>query len=596
MPGMFMAQHTQRNPLKTQFAPFYHGVASGDPLHDRVIIWTRVTPDEVNENSIQGTWRVSMSPEMSHIIASGEFSTNQPKDYTVKIDVTNLTPSTCYYFDFETAGNYSTVGRTRTADLGPNSNVRFAVVSCSNYQHGYFNVYGALAQRNDVNAVLHLGDYIYEYGIGVYSANMADRAHSPVHETITLDDYRLRYSHYRLDNDLQAVHQQYPFICVWDDHESANDAWTGGAQNHTPSTEGPWQVRKNNAIQAYFEWMPIRETAFENSIYRKIEYGDLVNLYMLDTRLEGRMMQLQATSPSINNHDRTLLGLDQKNWLKNELINSTSQWNIIAQQVMMAPLLNSWNLPVNTDIWDGYPAERAELLNYIIDYDIPNVVVLTGDFHTSWANNLPLSNYIPATHENSAGVEFVATSLSSPSINVNISPFSIKAINPHIQWFDLEKRGFLLVDITPERTQGEWHFNNNVYIQNYDMTFAQAYYVNDQERFLRPSQEASVAQFLCDLPGLAQNEDSAAENLTLFGAYPNPFTDFTLLHIGSAFNQKIELSLFNALGQIIFTQSDIDIEAGSDYFKIYGDNLSAGSYLLQISSGESTKSHWIVKQ
>jgi alkaline phosphatase D len=597
LPGMFMAQQqTPRNTLKSQYAPFYHGVASGDPLHDRVIIWTRVTPNEVNDVSIDGTYRMSLTPDMSNVVASGEFTTDQSRDYTVKIDVLNLTPATCYYFDFESDGNRSVVGKTRTADFGLNTNVRFAVVSCSNYQHGYFNVYGALAQRNDVHAVLHLGDYIYEYGVGVYSANMADRKHEPVHETITLDDYRLRYSHYRLDTDLQAVHQQYPFICVWDDHESANDAWTGGAQNHTPGAEGPWLTRKNNAIQAYFEWMPIRETAFEKSIYRKIEYGDLVNLYMLDTRLEGRMMQLSANSPGLNNPDRTLLGTEQKNWLKNELLNSTAQWNVIAQQVMMAPLLNQWNLPVNTDIWDGYPAERSELLNYIVDYDIPNVVVLTGDFHTSWANNLPLQNYIPATGENSAGVEFVTTSLSSPSININIAPFSVKAINPHIQWFDLDKRGFLLVDIKPERTQGEWHFNNNVYVQNYDMTFGGAYFVNDQERFLRQASEPSVLDFLCSASENAELDDSANENLTLFGVYPNPFTDFTLLHLGAAFNQKIEISLINALGQTIFTQSDIDIETGSDYFKIYGDNLPAGTYLLQITANDSTKTHWIVKQ
>lgn len=591
-----MAQQSPRNTLKSQFAPFYHGVASGDPLHDRVIIWTRVTPEELNENFIIGTWRMSLTSDMSHVVASGEFSTSQSRDYTVKIDVINLSPSTCYYYDFETNGNRSAVGRTRTADLGPNTNVRFAVVSCSNYQHGFFNVYGALAERNDINAVLHLGDYIYEYGIGVYSANMANRTHEPTHETITLEDYRLRYSHYRLDNNLQAVHQQYPFICVWDDHESANDAWMFGAQNHTPASEGPWQVRKSNSIQAYFEWMPIRETAFQNSIYRKIEYGDLVNLYMLDTRLEGRMQQLQATSPSLNNPDRTLLGADQKAWLKEELLNSVSQWNIIGQQVMMAPLLNQWNFPVNTDIWDGYPSERSELLNFIVDYNIPNVVVLTGDFHTSWANNLPLHNYIPSTGQNSAAVEFVTTSLSSPSININLAPFSIKALNPHVQWFDLNKRGFLLVDINRERTQGEWYFNENVYVQNYDMTFANAFYVNDQERFLREASEESIPGFLCPNPSFADIEDSGHESLTLFGVYPNPFTDFTLLHLGAAFNQKIEITLINALGQTVFTLSDIEIELGSDYFKLYGDNLPAGTYLLQITSSESTKTHWIVKQ
>jgi len=185
---IFLFAQQARNTLKTQNAPFYHGVASGDPLHDRVIIWTRVTPAEINALPIQGTWRMASDEGMTQIVNSGEFTTTQTVDYTVKIDVTGLTPGTCYYFDFASGGNFSAIGRTRTADLGVNTNVRFAVVSCSNYQHGFFNAYRAIAERNDINAILHLGDYIYEYGAGAYSANIADRVHEPTHEIVSLED------------------------------------------------------------------------------------------------------------------------------------------------------------------------------------------------------------------------------------------------------------------------------------------------------------------------------------------------------------------------------------------------------------------------
>ena len=586
-----------RNPLRIQFAPFFHGVASGDPLHDRVIIWTRVTPDELNENTIVGTWRMATDANMTNIVASGDFSTDQTMDYTVKIDVTNLMPSTCYYYNFEVCSNYSEVGKTRTADYGFNTNARFVTVSCSNYQHGYFNVYGAIAQRDDINAVIHLGDYIYEYGVGVYSANMPDRAHIPTFETITLEDYRLRYAHYRLDKDLQAMHKSHPFICVWDDHESANDAWIGGAQNHQPATEGSWAVRKNNAIQAYFEWMPIRETSFENSIFRTIPYGDLLNLYMLDTRLEGRMAQVHASSVQLNNPERTILGQTQKTWIKDQLSNSTAKWNIIGQQVMMAPLRNAFGLPLFTDLWDGYPVERNELLNYIVDSMIHNVVVLTGDFHTSWANDLPLSNYNPFTRENSAGVEFVTTSVSSPSIPIQMTPIQIAQINPHIRWFNLEKRGFMLLDVTPERVQAEWYFNDDVYTQNEEVSFANAFFVNNQERFLRQATEISQATLSpCETAPTSYLESNDVFGFTLFGAYPNPFSDYTLLHLGSSHHQNISLGLYDVQGKLVIPQFDLDLEPGNTFFKMYGDKLPTGQFLLQISDGSQSKSHWLLKE
>jgi alkaline phosphatase D len=593
LPNLLWAQQA-RNTLKTENAPFYHGVASGDPLHDRVIIWTRVTPSEINDLPVQGTWRIASDEGMTQVISSGSFTTNQNKDYTVKIDVTGLAAGTCYYFDFQSGGNFSTIGRTRTADLGANAHVRFAVVSCSNYQHGYFNAYRAIAERNDVHAVLHLGDYIYEYGAGAYSANIEDRVHEPSNEIVSLEDYRLRYSHYRLDNDLQELHRQYPFICVWDDHESANDAWTGGAQNHDPSTQGLWADRKSNSIQAYFEWLPIRETSFANSIYRKIEYGDLLNLYMLDTRLEGRVEQVGVTSSSLNDPSRTLLGLDQKNWLKDELLNSNAQWNILGQQVMMAPLL-AFGVPVNADQWDGYQAERSELLNFFVDNNIQNVVVLTGDIHTSWAMDLPLPGYNASTGANSAAVEFVTTSVTSPGFPIGVGASLIQSFNPHIKYVDLTKKGYIILDINQTRTQAEWYHMDDITTPNNNQSFARAFFVNNGERRVVSTTIQTPSTALCPLAPTANLDEVVAENLTLFGIYPNPFDEYFILHFGSLNAQQISVEIIDATGKVVFTQSNIIINDGSAYFKIYAGSLAPGTYLVQISSAEGVKRHWVVR-
>lgn len=269
--------------------PFYHGVASGDPLQDRVIIWTRVTPDE--EGPVTVNWLVSSTPGMTDIVGSGSVTTDVSRDYTVKVDVSGLAPATTYYYYFSAMGANSTVGRTRTAPAGNADQLRFAVVSCSNYQDGYFNAYERISERNDIDAVIHLGDYIYEYETGGFGQDELGRGHVPDNEIVTLMDYRIRYSYYRLDPQLRKVHKQLPFITIWDDHEFANNAWVGGAENHQEE-EGDWDTRKNNAYQAYFEWMPIRErSSAPNRVYRKINYGNLVDLILLDTRIEGREKQ-----------------------------------------------------------------------------------------------------------------------------------------------------------------------------------------------------------------------------------------------------------------------------------------------------------------
>ena len=428
-------------------APFYHGVASGDPLSDRVIIWTRITPVDYGQ-TLTGTYHVATDDQFTNVVANGSFSTDSTKDFTVKIDVTGLNPNTFYYYEFEHNGAYSLVGRTKTLPVGNVNNMRLAVVSCSDLENGYFNAYEAIAQRNDVDAVLMLGDYIYEYASAGFDPNGIDRIHQPAEEIVALNDYRLRYNSYRMDYALRKLHQNFPWICIWDDHETANNSYENGAENHQPA-EGDWNVRKNAGKQAYFEWIPIRPKAPGNQeIFRTFELGDLAKIIMLDTRLEGREEQLGANDPNFSDTSRTLLGATQFNWFKNELSTTTQPWKIIGNQVMVGAVEIFGN-PINTDSWDGYPAERSKLFNHLVTNNIDNTVVLTGDIHTSWALDLKEGN-------TSVGVEMVTPSVTSSGSPINLSAL-ITVQNPHIKYVELTQKGFILVDITPQKVQGDWY-------------------------------------------------------------------------------------------------------------------------------------------
>ena len=323
--GLSPADYTLRSMLDTTLAPFYHGVASGDPTPNAVIIWTRVTPDV--DGTMNGTWQVALDTNFTNVVQSGIFSTDSTMDYTVKIDVTGLLPDTWYFYEFNALGKNSLTGRTKTAPVTGSSQLRFAFVSCSNYPTGFFNAYDRVRERNDVDAVFHLGDYIYEGG-GTSTPPRNDML--PTHEIIKLIDYRQRYSSYRLDPSCRKLHQQYAFMTVWDDHETADNSWMDGANNHSPATEGPWALRKSAGQQAYDEWMPIRlpEPGNRNKIWRKISYGNLADIFMLDTRLYSRTIQGGNPTDTF----RHIIGDEQLQWLKTEMMNSTAKWRILAQQ------------------------------------------------------------------------------------------------------------------------------------------------------------------------------------------------------------------------------------------------------------------------
>jgi alkaline phosphatase D len=455
---------------------FLSGVASGDPTSERVILWTRVTPtDSALPVSVQ--YVVATDPELSAVVASGDVLTSADVDYTVKVDVTGLAPGSTYHYRFSVLGEHSPVGRTKTLPTGQVPRLRLAVASCANYPHGFFNAYGLIAARSDLDLVLHLGDYIYEYANGDYGDGTAlGRVPDPSHEAISLEDYRRRYAQYRKDPDLQEAHRQHPFCAVWDDHETADNSYRDGALNHQPELEGEWAARKSAAIQAYREWMPVRdpEQGGPERIYRSFAIGDLVDLIMLDTRLIGRDQQVAdpCDAAQIDAPERSLLGAPQEAWLSDQLIASVergTRWRLLGQQVMFGQVENVLLQPVcvfSTDQWDGYAASRARLLDVLREGAIDNVVILTGDIHSSWAvditaNPFDRASYDPSTGAGSVAVELVAPAVTSPGIEDpgQATQYSglIAATHPHVKFVDVFHRGYLLLDVSHERVQAQWY-------------------------------------------------------------------------------------------------------------------------------------------
>ncbi|MEM8594136.1 MAG: alkaline phosphatase D family protein [Pseudomonadota bacterium] len=486
-----------------------------------------VSPSIETNQSIHVVYMISTDNTFSKVIKTGAMTTHADQDYTVKVDVEGLEPNTQYYYRFQNNGVYSPIGRTRTLPVGHIYHITFAVVSCANYATDFFNVYREIAQR-DIDYVLHLGDYIYEYGPGEYDDEGAVaqlRQFNPPREIISLDDYRTRYAQYRKDPALQELHAKRPFICVWDDHEVANDAYDSGAQNHNDN-EGTFDERRAAALKAYYEWMPVRENPNDSlSIYRKFEFGNLINLYMLDTRLKARDAQLShmkyvdnileydfdAADADIRDPDRELLGKEQMAWLQSELSASNAKWQVLGQQVLMGRMDIPWQLAAiitaamdvvgngeeldverlldlsgtdinnldkllsrkasyNLDAWDGYYAERESLFELIQSLDL-NLINLAGDTHNAWANNLT------NTSGDSIGVEFATASITSIGISEYLKKYAFPVPNLNeiftslvddVQYANIYNRGFLILDVSHESANAEWVFVNTVKLPIYD--------------------------------------------------------------------------------------------------------------------------------
>lgn len=485
---------------------FQHGVASGDPTMDGVVIWTRIT--SLESGPIPVRWIVARDPALEDRLLTGEAMARAEQDYTVKVDLLGqLEAGGTYYYGFVAAGEGSPIGRTRTLPGVGAQQLRIAATTCSNLPtreegDATFATYHLLAERDDVDLVLHLGDYIYEFGSGKFE---------PPAECRRLGDYRLRYAQYRRDLGLQRAHQQFPWVVMWDDHEVANEPWGTGAEFHNEAEHGSWQRRKEEATQAFWEWLPLRQPRAEpEKGWRRLVAGDLAELLILDSRLHrSRWISEERDRPfitiehtEIDDPDRTKLGAEQEAWLEAQLDQSQARWRVLTTGVPMIP----WKVPglpqlpsealqdlglqqiplpitqggnaLTLDKWDGYPEARRRLIRSLQAREMNNNLVISGDLHFVLSGDIPLDPfdpliYDPITRRGSALVEMVAPAVNSGSFEqalegtvdqplrgllLDTLEQGSTLVNPHHVYSNFVDHGILLVDIQPGRIQGDYYF------------------------------------------------------------------------------------------------------------------------------------------
>lgn len=505
---------------------FTHGVASGEPDVGSVLLWSRFVANGDTRLRVE----VATDTLFTRIVSTGEALATAERDFTARTVMTNLAPGRWYFYRFIAPdGSTSPVGRTRTLPVGESSRFGLGLMSCSNLGFGWFNAYAHACERSDLDLIVHVGDYLYEYPQGSYpdaKSTVPGRVLDPVGELLSLSDYHLRYACYRADADLQRLHQFYPVVSQWDDHELANDAWRAGAENHQPDREGDWEQRKAAALRAYRDWMPVSD-----DLWKSYQIGDLLTLFKLETRITGRDQPLDIARFIGGRRDveraltefrdgpladpaRSLLGTEQERWLEAGLRASTrsgTRWQVLAQQIIMGevrvpPGVSRWvppdaaefvrkraqvaeisakmQLPYNLDSWDGYPAARARVLR-AAQRTSSNLVVLAGDSHNAWGNNLSIDG-------KAAGVEFATHAVTSPgfeSLLSGIAPSELAAAlrkaNPGLVFSDTSQRGYTSLQFTPETVTGTFHFLRTVRERNTAMAGAQGLRVMRGEQQLR---------------------------------------------------------------------------------------------------------------
>ena len=482
---------------------FDYGVASGDPTNSHIILWTKISKE--NNDDINIKWQVSSDIKFENIITSGTQKSSFTNNFTVKVDaeIPKEFNGKKIFYRFNHGDIFSEIGASSTLPSGNTNKFNIAFCSCSNYPAGFFNAYKEIAKNDDIDLVLHLGDYIYEYGRNVYPSEGSEemgRMVEPPHEIISLDDYRKRYALYRSDEDLQDLHASKPMIVVWDDHEFTNNTWKKGAENHS-TDEGVFEDRIYNAIKAYYEWMPIREHNNKSRIWRDFKVGNLFQLLMLDTRYLYRDKQLNINTYIDNgiidkkkykenlNKDRDLLGSEQHNWIK-KTVNKKFKWSIFGQQLLIGPkhlprLFRDFDsnelpnylkniidiagakLPYNTDQWDGYPNEREQFYRNIEESQ--SSIILAGDSHDSWLSNLYDSK------DKFVGIEIGAPSITSPNSidtfgsKINMIEDAFIKENKNLKWINGRNKGYVQLTISNENVKVKYHYVSNVKSKKYTM-------------------------------------------------------------------------------------------------------------------------------
>jgi len=449
--------------------PFSLGVASGDPLSDSVVLWTRLAPDPLNgggmpNEPVKVKWEVAKDENFRKMVQKGKVAAVPELGHSVHVEVDGLKPNQVYYYRFICGGEVSQTGKTKTLPAEGSSvkNLTFAFASCQQFEHGYFTAYKHMA-KEDLDIVFHLGDYIYEYGPNEYISSTGNvRVHSGP-EIMSIEDYRNRYAQYRSDVHLRAAHAAFPWVVTWDDHEVENN-YANLIPEKGQSVEA-FVKRRAAAYQAYYEHMPLRRSSLPEGadmrLYRSFSYGDLANFFVLDSR-QYRDDQANGDTSSPQTEEsldpsRTLLGAEQENWLADGLSNSNSKWNVLPQQIFFAE--RNYGTPTeprySMDSWDGYPAARERVMEVVNSNDITNLVVLTGDVHASWASNLKEDYSDP--NSKTVGVEFVGTSITSGGNGADkrADTDKILAQNPHIKFFN-DYRGYVRCIVTPEQWRTDY--------------------------------------------------------------------------------------------------------------------------------------------
>ncbi|MBM0274372.1 alkaline phosphatase D family protein [Micromonospora tarensis] len=450
--------------------PFKLGVASGDPAPDSVVLWTRLAPSPLNADGQGGMadadvtveWQVSTTDRFTSLVASGSVVARYADAHSVHAIAGGLAADSDYYYRFRAQGQISPVGRTRTAPA-PSSFGRdlvMAFASCAHYEAGYYTAYRRMAEDNP-GLILHLGDYIYEGGVGTSSVRQHVGA-----EIVSLADYRRRYALYKSDPDLQAAHAAAPWLVVPDDHEVENNYANMVRNDSSPTlTAAQWTARRTAAYRAYYENMPLRpaSAASGNSIplYRRVRWGQLATFHMLDTRQfrddqacgDGWKVCADADLPS-----RSLTGATQEAWLLDGLAQRYGTWDILGQQVFFAQQSDA-NGAMSMDAWDGYRASRSRIQTGWQQRGVRNPLVLTGDVHRSWANDLKADYANPSSA--TIGTELVCTSITSTGNGSGSTTVPNAAANPHLKFYS-DRRGYVRTTISRSQVRADFRAVNTV--------------------------------------------------------------------------------------------------------------------------------------
>lgn len=557
----------------TLHAPFLWGVASGDPLPDGVVLWTRPNPGATQGSEHVLTWEVATDEVMADIVASGSVEVSVATDHCARVEVSGLQPSSTYFYRFTSADNqYSAVGRTRTAPQGDAEQLRFAVASCSSIYSGYFNAYRRISERDDLDLVIHLGDYIYDFVDEEEQIRIPDPFPTvPQNE----EEWRERHRYYLLDPDLRATRQRHPWTVIWDNHDYESDPESG--------------------FNAFYEYVPRRDVHGDiGKAHRTLRYGNLADLTIIDIQ---KFRNIDTLAPD----EVSVLSNDQRAWFLNELGGSTAQWRIIGNQKMFGGWISegvpTW-LPVPNDgdvfdrgSWDGFQAERDSVLSFIEENEIDNVMVISGDVHMSFGMDISRdptegSVYDPVTGEGALGVEFVPTSISRGNLDEAGVPTSVvpifeglsNGINPHHQFVDFVQHGYGILSIDHDSIVAEWWYSPILQLTENESLGKRMTMVNGENHWKRPDDGIPI--------GIMEGAPKNGLNI-----FPNPSHGLLRIQMPNDEQGLFTLRIRDLRGLLCLEQMGVS----GAYHTVGTEELMSGTYLLELEGMEGIQHATFVK-